>query len=371
MTIAPIPKWDRPEPTKYPLDYAELTNIDISLTKTTEGKLQLVETIRDALTRVGFWIVTGTDFTEEEIEHQFALAQAFYNQPLEERNANKCDLANGGYFGYRGAWERKINGTDVLDNMELVNIPKYTADYADTPRHQLFRDHEAAIADFHRRCWYEVAKPLFELFALALELPEQYFVERHDYERPSQDHLRYMMYHPRSKEDDAKCNNLWSWDHTDYGSLTLLFSQTVSGLQVQMPDGTNKDIRPLKGSIVVNIADTLSFMSGGYLKSTIHRVHRPPPDQDHIHRVGVIYGCRPNDDVPVVVAPSPVLVRLGIATPKNTAITADAATAAEYIAARVKAVHASSTYGAAPGTVFKHKNLQILENYGSANSKSI
>lgn len=22
------------------------------------------------------------------------------------------------------------------------------------------------------------------------------------------------MYHPRSKEDDAQCNNLWSWAHT-------------------------------------------------------------------------------------------------------------------------------------------------------------
>ena len=84
----------------------------------------------------------------------------------------------------------------------------------------------------------------------------------------------------------------------DYGSLTLLFSQTVSGLQVQMPDGRFRDIKPLAGSIVVNVADTLSFMTNGYLKSTVHRVHRPPVDQAHIHRIGVIYGCRPNDNVP-------------------------------------------------------------------------
>ena len=57
---------------------------------------------RHAFTDVGFWVVTGTGFTEEEIEHQFAIGQAFYNLPLEERNLNRCDLANGGYFGYRG-----------------------------------------------------------------------------------------------------------------------------------------------------------------------------------------------------------------------------------------------------------------------------
>jgi isopenicillin N synthase-like dioxygenase len=166
----------------------------------------------------------------------------------------------------------------------------------------------------------------------------------------------------------------------DYGSLTLLFSQTVSGLQVKMPDGQYKDIKPLKGSIVVNVADTLSFMTKGgsrvssvalsmltvpgYLKSTIHRVTRPPPDQDHIHRVGVIYGCRPNDDCPVVVAPSPLLKRLGMVTDEDLNVDpSQVATAAEYVASRVKAVHGSSTYGTAPGTKFKHKNLEVLENY--------
>ena len=191
------------------------------------------------------------------------------------------------------------------------------------------------------------------------------------------------MYHPRSKEEDAKCNNLWSWAHTDYGSLTLLFSQTVSGLQVKMPSGEYKDIRPQKGSIVVNVADTLSFMTKGeslvagaeltvgYLKSTIHRVTRPPPDQDHIHRVGVIYGCRPIDNCPVVVAPSPVLERLGLITNADREVDpSQVATAAEYVASRVKAVHASQTYGTAPGTKFAYKNLEVLENHADVKANA-
>jgi isopenicillin N synthase-like dioxygenase len=90
------------------------------------------------------------------------------------------------------AWERTINGTDVKDNMELVNLPKYIREYDNTPRHAIFKEHERVVADFHRRCWYDVARKLFVLFALVLELPENYFVERHDYELPSQDHLRYV-----------------------------------------------------------------------------------------------------------------------------------------------------------------------------------
>lgn len=72
-----------------------------------------------------------------------------------------------------------------------------------------------------------------------------------------------MQYHPRTPDDDVKCNNLWSWAHTDYGSLTLLFSQTVSGLQAKFSDGSYRDIKYKKGSVVVNIADTLSFMTKG------------------------------------------------------------------------------------------------------------
>lgn len=83
----------------------------------------------------------------------------------------------------------------------------------------------------------------------------------------------------------------------------------------------------------------------------------------HFSRVGVIYGCRPNDDVPVVVAPSPLLERMGMITQSDTQVTSKTATAAEYVASRVKAVHASSTYGAAPGTKFKYKDLEIIENH--------
>ncbi|ODN73327.1 hypothetical protein L202_07869 [Cryptococcus amylolentus CBS 6039] len=366
MTIAyPIPKWDRPTPTTYPLNYADLTELPLDLFDSPSGREELVRRVKHALEEddLGFWSVTNTGFSEEEIEHQFAIGQAFYNLPLEERQSNPIDAKNGGYLGYRAAYERTINGTDVLDNMELLNIPKYTKHFASTPRHDIIKAHEAAISDFHRRCWTDVARKLFVLFALAMELPENYFVDRHAYDEPSQDHLRYMMYHPRSEEDDAKCNNLWSWAHTDYGSLTLLFSQTVSGLQVKFADGTYHDIKPKTGSIVVNVADTLSFMTKGYLRSTIHRVTRPPPDQAHIHRIGVLYGCRPNDSVPVVVAPSPLLERLGLITDADRIDEKDAVTAGEYVAARVKAVHASTTYGYAPGTKFKHGNLEVLENF--------
>jgi isopenicillin N synthase-like dioxygenase len=109
----PIPKWDRPEPTQCELDYADLTNIDLSKFDAEGGKLELVETIRHALTDVGFWIVTGTSFTEEEIENQFAIGQAFYNLPLEARKECEIDAKNGGYLGYRAVSNSNPEPNDI------------------------------------------------------------------------------------------------------------------------------------------------------------------------------------------------------------------------------------------------------------------
>lgn len=151
-------------------------------------------------------------FRTEEIDRQFAISQAFFNLPIEEKKSNTVDVKNGGYLGYRAVssilcfarqrtssnkissqpYERTIADTDVLDNMELVSIPKYADDYKDYPRHDIFKAHDAVIAEFHRKCWHQIAKPLFVLFALAMELPESYFVERHEYGKSSQDHLRYV-----------------------------------------------------------------------------------------------------------------------------------------------------------------------------------
>ncbi|KAF2431319.1 Clavaminate synthase-like protein [Tothia fuscella] len=64
-------------------------------------------------------------------------------------------------------------------------------------------------------------------------------------------------------------------------------------------------------NIAVNVADTLSFLTGGYLKSSIHRVVLPPKDQQHIPRLSVIYFSRPGDDTLLRAVDSPVIRREG------------------------------------------------------------
>ena len=62
---------------------------------------------------------------------------------------------------------------------------------------------------------------------------------------------------------------------------------------------------------IVNVADALEFLRGGYLRSTVHRVVRPPEEQAEQPRLSLIYFARPQADVKVRPVESPLLKRLG------------------------------------------------------------
>jgi len=121
-----------------------------------------------------------------------------------------------------------------------------------------------------------------------------------------------MKYYPRSKEEEIKTKNVWLKGHTDFGTITILYSQPVSGLQIFTKEGTWKWVKHVENSIVINAGDALEFLSGGFYRPTIHRVVQPPPDQQTYTRLGLFYFCMTDDDVKLApLRDSPVLRRLG------------------------------------------------------------
>ncbi|KAF1971996.1 2OG-Fe(II) oxygenase superfamily protein [Bimuria novae-zelandiae CBS 107.79] len=355
---APLPKWERPGKTNEELDWTEIKVIDLSRFDEPGGKQKLAEDLRDAVHQTGFFSIVGTGLTQEEVDRQYDIGQAYFNLPLEEKGDSKyrCDFTKGNYFGYRAANEKTVMGTEVLDNVESVNIPKFIPQNVNEPFHPFLQQYRAEIEDFSRRS-LEIAAKVFTLFSIILGLPEDYFSKQHLYNEPSEDHLRYMIYRPRSEEVDAKVQNTWSRAHTDFGSLTLLWSQNVAGLQLKTPAGEWKYVPPVDNGIICNVSDTLDFWSAGYLKSTIHRVLRPPPDQAHIHRLGLFYFVRPGNEVDIKPAPSPLLKRLGLV--RGDAENARPVRGLEYVRERVKNYHDRTDYADMKGKKFKVGNLEI------------
>ena len=99
----------------------------------------------------------------------------------------------------------------------------------------IVNEHRPEIERFQRKIAEDIVQKLLVLIALILELPEDSLTNGHQYDDPSDCHLRYMIYRHRTAEENASYNNLYSKGHTDFGSLTLLFRQPVAALQIRMP----------------------------------------------------------------------------------------------------------------------------------------
>lgn len=314
------------------VDWADLATLDLSLFDTPGGKAVLAKQLFEAIQNIGFFYITNFGLSQETVDRQFAIGKEIFQLPTEEKLKYRADLENGGYNGYKPLGLRQVR-PGIQDNTEIYNIPKFIP-ALNRPHPEVVNTHREEIEQFARHISDNVASRLLVLLAIVLELPENFFLEKHRYDAQSDCHLRYMKYHHRTPEQNAALENVWVKGHTDFGSLTLLFRQPVAALQVRTPEGHWKHVKPQPGSITVNLADSLEFLTNGFLKSSIHRVIAPPPDQADVDRLGVLYFLRPEDDVKLTPIKSNVLERLGYTeTPDESVV---GITAGEWVKARVK-----------------------------------
>ncbi|KAL5114688.1 hypothetical protein ACEQ8H_007422 [Pleosporales sp. CAS-2024a] len=302
-----------PPETKEDLPWAELVTLDLEDYGRPGGKERLAKQLEHAVHHVGFFYVKNFGLSQEQVDRQFTLAKHFYLLPTSEKEKYECNYAAADYNGWRRPGRRLTSET--TDNIEIYNFAKFTHDFKgkyDQP--DLLKAHLPEIESFQRALHSNVVLPLLRLFAIVLQLPdEDYLVKQHTFEKKSEDHYRYMIYHARTEEEWKASNYGSTTGHTDLGTLTLLFRQPVAGLQILGEDGKWTWVSAQPGTITVNLADTISHLTGGWLKSSVHRVVAPPKDQRQYERTGLLYFARPHNDVKLLpITDSPVLQKAGV-----------------------------------------------------------
>lgn len=312
------------------VDWADLVTLDLSLFDHPGGKQKLANQLRDAIHNVGFFYITDFGLSQDSVDRQFAIGRELFALPEAEKLKHKAHLEVGNYNGYRPKGTIELF-PGLRDNVEMYNVfkqlPALQRSHPD-----IIHQHHDEIEHFQRHIAQDIVPKLLTLIAIILELPEDTLVNGHKYDDISECHLRYIIYRARSAEENARFQNLYSRGHTDFGSLTLLFRQPVAALQIRTHSGDWKWVKPHPGSITVNIADVLQFWTNGYLKSSVHRVVAPPPDQAHLDRLGVMYFVRPTNDLTLKNLDSPVLKRSGLRGDDK----AEDVKAGDWVKARVK-----------------------------------
>jgi len=254
--------------------------------------------------------------------------------PEEERRKFRAPLEEGIYNGYR-----PLGSIEVLpglyDNLESYNIFKFIPE---TQRSQpeVIKRYWGDIEKFHRHMHENISYKILKLLAIILELDdEDELVKGHLYEANCDSSLRYMMYRARTEEENTKYKDTYIRGHTDKGTLTFVFQQPVSALQVKATDESDwEHVRIQAGVVAVNLARMVQMLTNGYLKAGIHRVIAPPEDQAYNDRLGLLYFVLPSDRLKMKAMDSPYLRRVGYG--KNEGSTDSDIPASEWVRARFR-----------------------------------
>ncbi|KAI1325478.1 Clavaminate synthase-like protein [Xylariaceae sp. FL0255] len=315
----PLDKFTPAAPTKEELPYANLVTLDLhEFDKGPEAREKLAQLALESLHTTGFLYVVNHDVAPEKVQHQNDIANTLLHYTDEQKKAYMTtpeQAAAGRMVGFKSPELSAAYGLtptlnyynvaklndEVFDEMDLSNIPP------------VLRQEVDSIRDVTKYLHTVVMRKLLILIAIALKVPPHTFANLHTWESYSNSYLRYATYDPSTKENHEKYKDLFLPGHSDSSSMTFIFNQPSAGLQILAP-GTQlgwEYVKYVEGTMVVNVGEGLSALTGGYLKPTIHRVVKPPADQDQHRRISLIYFARCFDSCQLTPPESPVLKELG------------------------------------------------------------
>uniref|UniRef100_A0A0W0FVC4 Clavaminate synthase-like protein n=1 Tax=Moniliophthora roreri TaxID=221103 RepID=A0A0W0FVC4_MONRR len=263
-----VPHYVPAEATKEHLEYADLPIIDLAQARASpETRGALADQVREAMTTHGFLYAINHGYSAEQMERIFDIANVPFDQvSLEEKKRYEGTMKiTGSYQGYKLREYWHIDG-GVRDQIEVYNINR---DVTKRGHPEALCPFLPEIEAFARQNQFNVLHPILRLLALGLQIPEETFVDMHNFSAVGETYVRFMKYFPRTEEEESKSKNVWLKGHTDIGTITILYSQPVAALQILSPDGRWRWVKHIENALVINAGDAMEFLTGGFYHDDI------------------------------------------------------------------------------------------------------
>ena len=284
----------------------------------TERK-KVANKIYNAAHNIGFLYLKNTGMPYDLLEKTFSVSNNLFKSDNKVR-IPFCTNRNHGYTAIKGEALDPSKPADLKETFTSRNIERIPSgpDYWPNP---IF---EKTMRNFYKHVRL-IASDVMSAFAIALDMPESFFEEKHTGLTQT---LRILHYPPVKNISEGQ---LGAGAHTDFGTITILFQDSKGGLQVQHLNGEWIDAPPIDGTVVVNTGDLISRWSNDFFKSTPHRVV-PRPAAMKNGRLSIAFFSDPDPDVIIETFPRCI-------TPENPQ-KYDAITAGEHIQKRILASQA-------------------------------
>ncbi|KAK5100638.1 hypothetical protein LTS08_005389 [Lithohypha guttulata] len=307
------------------LPSVSLIDLASSFSASAVDRQKVAAQIREACTTSGFFQISNHGIDDAAIDGILEQAEKFFHE-LTPAQKDALNIRHNQLFrGYESGSDTYVNPDDntpaevetkegfnwgyepTLDPtsshsdeyVELDGQPPSAPDRCNVwPDASVLPDFKPTIATYYAQV-LQLARHLFRLFALSLDLEETYF----DSLTTHPGGIGRLLYYPPQSAEQMKhrAQKLGLGAHTDYECFTLLLSTSHPGLEILFPPSEltgNKPIwRPCPirpGTLTVNIADFLMRWTNNVYKSTIHRVVSRPIKADD----GTIRGSEARYSVP-------------------------------------------------------------------------
>ena len=253
----------------------------------TEAERQAVAAkMRQASSDWGFFYFAGCGMPEASLRQAFADSKALFELSDDAKQAVAWQNAesNRGYVGVR---RERLDPSKPGDLKEAFNLAPDSVDSAPNLWPSELPAFRPQMESFLQQC-VATADRVLQAFAIALQQPENFFVSAHDHHH----HTLRLLHYPALPEGfSAQGGESRAGEHTDYGSITLLFQDDAGGLEVRTRAGEWIAATPIPGTVVVNTGDLMQRWTNHVFCSTPHRVNLTTTERD---RHSIAFFCHPN-----------------------------------------------------------------------------
>jgi len=278
------------------------------------AQLRLAREVDRACRDIGFLVIAGHGIPRASVERAFAAGQAFFAQPPHEKA--RTVPPDGRVRGYTAIGRQGLayslgeeTPPDLFERFRMGRFDVPDDEYHRARRGGFFAENlwprqpagfRPALTSYYAEM-EALAERLMRLFALALDLPRDFFADKIDRHVSS----LCLNFYPSQPEAPLP-GQLRAGAHTDYGSLTIVApTQAPGALQVLDRGGEWRDVDPPPGSFVVNLGDLMAQWTNDRWVSTLHRVANPPRDvAGDSERLSLVFFHQPNDDALIECLPS-------------------------------------------------------------------
>ncbi|CAL4185702.1 unnamed protein product, partial [Meganyctiphanes norvegica] len=200
--------------------------------------------------------------------------------------------------GYVAVNREKFNANENSDELrEAYDVKRMDGMFPD----EVVPAMRPAVKSLADSC-IALSNRILEAMAVGLGIDRKFFTSTHkDICNDNNASCLRMLYYPpvpaNVTEGSVRCGT-----HTDYGTITFLFQDTMGGLEVCDRNNEWVPATPIPDTILVNVGDILQFWSSDKLRATKHRVLIPSEEKiAQASRRSIVFFLHPDD--PVLIKP--------------------------------------------------------------------